>query len=139
MKVRIRDIGSSGLTLEQSVLPHEIGVEEGFLISTEPVIVTAIIDRAGEIILANVELTACSQNECARCLAPLRQRFVMKYQFDFEPSPGDEFIDLGQRICEEIVLGYSSRILCKEDCLGLCCGCGADLNKDKCQCKNKNS
>lgn len=137
MKVRIRDVGSSGLTLEQSVLPQEIGLEEGFLVSTEPLTISATIERTGEFVLATVVVTACWDNECARCLASLRQRFVQKYQFDFELSPGDEFIDLGQRICEEIVLGYNPRILCKENCLGLCCGCGADLNKEKCRCKNK--
>lgn len=139
MKVRVRDIGSSGLNLERSVLPHEIGLEEGFLISTEAVAIKANITRNGEFVLATVEFSAFSESECARCLAPVRRRFVLKSQFDFELSPGDEFVDLGARICEEIVLGYSPRILCQENCLGLCCGCGVDLNKEKCKCKTKNS
>ncbi len=36
---------------------------------------------------------------------------------------------------EQILLQVPMRILCKKDCMGLCPGCGADLNKERCQCK----
>ncbi len=35
---------------------------------------------------------------------------------------------------EQILLQLPMRILCNEECKGLCPGCGADLNKTQCQC-----
>jgi len=36
---------------------------------------------------------------------------------------------------EQILLQLPMRILCREDCRGLCPGCGADLNLEECRCK----
>jgi uncharacterized protein len=29
------------------------------------------------------------------------------------------------------------KFVCREDCRGLCCKCGADLNEGSCRCKNE--
>lgn len=44
-------------------------------------------------------------------------------------------IDLSIGIREAIILSQPITILCKDDCLGLCPVCGADLNKNRCSCK----
>lgn len=46
-------------------------------------------------------------------------------------------IDLLQVIQEQIALSMPIKILCKENCLGLCQHCGADLNVEKCNCNTK--
>jgi uncharacterized protein len=48
----------------------------------------------------------------------------------------DENLDINQLIYDEIILHFPMKILCKEDCKGLCKKCGCDLNKDKCKCDN---
>ncbi|MCX5681113.1 MAG: DUF177 domain-containing protein [Candidatus Omnitrophica bacterium] len=44
-------------------------------------------------------------------------------------------MDVGEDIREEIILGFPDKVLCAEECKGLCAGCGANLNNEKCQCK----
>lgn len=47
----------------------------------------------------------------------------------------DKKLDITAVIFEELVLGMPSKILCREDCLGLCPGCGKNLNKEACVCQ----
>lgn len=44
-------------------------------------------------------------------------------------------LDLEQLVNEEVSLSLPSKILCKEDCKGLCAQCGANLNFESCNCK----
>ena len=43
-------------------------------------------------------------------------------------------IDVEQLVCNEILLNWPIRVLCKEDCQGICSHCGVNLNKETCDC-----
>lgn len=49
----------------------------------------------------------------------------------------DGFLDLDEMLLELLELDFPSKILCKEDCLGLCSKCGKDLNEGSCNCSHK--
>jgi uncharacterized protein len=42
---------------------------------------------------------------------------------------------LDEHVREELILAYPAKILCRDDCRGLCLKCGADLNDGVCMCK----
>ena len=46
---------------------------------------------------------------------------------------GDE-IDLRDMLQEQAIMAIPMQVLCREDCRGLCAGCGADLNTEVCRC-----
>ncbi len=47
----------------------------------------------------------------------------------------EKIVDVDEKV-KEIVLGsLPMRILCKEDCKGICSSCGANLNKEVCKCR----
>ncbi|XPV76796.1 MAG: YceD family protein [Desulfovibrio sp.] len=46
-------------------------------------------------------------------------------------------LDLGQVFWEQFVLALPVRPLCADKCKGLCNSCGANLNKDKCDCEQE--
>ena len=48
-------------------------------------------------------------------------------------------IDFTDILNEMVILNLPIKNLCKEDCKGICAGCGADLNENKCQCKEAES
>ncbi|MEW6210600.1 MAG: DUF177 domain-containing protein, partial [Acidobacteriota bacterium] len=48
-------------------------------------------------------------------------------------------IDLDDVVREQVELALPMSRLCKEDCLGLCQQCGADLNEGPCQCDAEES
>jgi len=49
----------------------------------------------------------------------------------------DAVLNLDELIRENIFLHFPMRVLCKEDCRGLCPVCGADLNEENCGCKKE--
>lgn len=49
----------------------------------------------------------------------------------------DGFIDIAALFEEELLLELPAKLICKEDCLGLCPHCGKDLNHGKCSCTGK--
>jgi len=47
---------------------------------------------------------------------------------------GDKQISLDAQVYENLIASIPIRILCKDDCKGLCPGCGVNLNLDECRC-----
>ena len=46
----------------------------------------------------------------------------------------NESVDLTDDIRESIILAFPTKPLCNTRCKGLCAGCGANLNREKCRC-----
>ncbi len=47
----------------------------------------------------------------------------------------DGGLDLDEVVSEAFILAMDTKVLCSEDCKGLCPRCGADLNLGPCSCK----
>ena len=71
---------------------------------------------------------------CARCLKPT----PVAVDFDFEDTipveAGSDTIDLVPFVEECLFINEPFRVLCSEECKGLCPGCGVNLNCEACQC-----
>ena len=52
------------------------------------------------------------------------------------PLEGDS-ADLEDIVRTVFVLNLDSKLLCKEDCKGLCCRCGKNLNEGPCNCQKE--
>jgi uncharacterized protein len=137
MKIKVRAIPNAGLPFEESLMPREIGLCEDFINQEVPLKVKGLFERVGAFVLAKVEVTCGFENYCARCLEHISRTQTFSHDLEFEVLPRDEYIDVGARIHEEVVLGYSPRALCREDCKGICPECGADLNTEKCECRQR--
>ncbi|KXL51792.1 hypothetical protein CLNEO_28590 [Anaerotignum neopropionicum] len=80
---------------------------------------------------------------CDRCLAPVRKElcFEIKERFahtgrgneETETFSGDQ-IDLTDFVKRSIISSLPMKILCSEDCKGLCPVCGKNLNEGECGC-----
>ena len=92
--------------------------------------------------------------ECARCLAPVDGVFSL----DFERTVAlegmlteeqiednvDEYIviegnelDIDEQLREEIILCFPQKLLCDENCEGLCPKCGKPKREGPCNCSEK--
>jgi uncharacterized protein len=49
-------------------------------------------------------------------------------------APDAKEINIANEIRDTIMLAMPMKILCSEDCRGLCAGCGANLNIEPCRC-----
>lgn len=94
-----------------------------------------------------VKLTAVIP--CARCLSPVEQDFVLdiQRQVDMKLSAREReeileesnfiegnSLDPEILVCNELLIQWPIRVLCKEDCKGICSRCGANLNIQDCGC-----
>ena len=52
------------------------------------------------------------------------------------PLEGNE-ADMDEIIRTVFILNMDTKFLCSDDCLGLCCGCGVNLNHEQCRCKKE--
>ena len=43
-------------------------------------------------------------------------------------------MDTDRLVYDEILIGFPMKVLCREDCRGICAVCGANLNEGECGC-----
>jgi len=99
--------------------------------------------RAGDAISLKIAGDMALEASCDRCGAPLEVSVELDEPFILFPASageadyvyGDEAIELDPFIHEAIVLNIPPKILCSEDCRGLCPTCGRNLNDAACGCK----
>lgn len=85
---------------------------------------------------------------CDRCLEEVDRVFLLKIEkeFDLTASDGEQSmeesnfmagtnLDVDQLIFGEILVSWPMKVLCREDCKGICKRCGANLNLAECQCR----
>lgn len=135
MKIRIRDVVSGGIRLEYVVKPEEIDLAgEDFIEPENSIKVIADLQKVDGFVLGKLAVTFMAENHCARCLERISREITARYEVELEFHDGDEWLDLGAAVREEMLMGYLPRTLCREDCKGICPGCGADLNTEQCEC-----
>ena len=116
-------------------------------LKTTPGAVGKVINRAG-IIELTATVDAVCECICARCLTefeyPLHMQITAHLTEDTEEESGtdsyiiqNDGIDLNEVIISEMLLNIDERILCYDDCAGLCQKCGFNLNEGTCDCKNE--
>lgn len=86
---------------------------------------------------------------CDRCLEPLPVEIPVsaEEEVDFQESEEERIKDLNEisyidgydldvdlMVYEEILLGFPMKVLCQDDCKGICKVCGANLNQGECGC-----
>lgn len=111
--------------------------------------------RDGKRVRLNGKLTAQTEVDCDRCLSPVAfpvaADFALQYVTagDYEATHAAELeddemelsifdgeaIDLDELVREQILLAVPDRLLCGENCKGICPVCGANQNLKNCGCQ----
>ncbi|MBI4309837.1 MAG: DUF177 domain-containing protein [Candidatus Omnitrophica bacterium] len=134
IKISVRDVTSQGMDIDQTIPKEGIGLSDEEIDLRSPIHVKAHLERVDNCIIADTKIEADFGFACARCLGDVFLGQEFEYHFDFEVAAGVEYIDLGEEIRQEMILANPARILCKEDCKGICPKCGANLNIEQCKC-----
>ena len=127
---------------------------DDFALRVAPV-VKGRVDRTGVDVRVRGSLVAQLTAPCDRCLEPVMlpvdrdfdlfytrsdvvtadagEKELQLKDLDFAFLQGEE-IDLDELVREQLALTVPVRVLCREDCLGLCPECGIDRNRESCSC-----
>lgn len=114
----------------------------------EPVHAVGQVRNTAGVLVMTGELTTRLHGVCDRCAKafekelniPLEAVLVKDSETDDFENPwtfeldGDQ-ADLDEILTTAVVLNMDSKLLCSEECKGLCSRCGADLNLGPCNCK----
>ena len=124
---------------------------------TAPASVSGKIRLAGNEVFVNGHVDTRAQVECDRCLKAVE--LPVSADFELEYIPGSEYassgvaelteaemsvavfdgqaLDVDEIVKEQSLLAVPTRMLCREDCKGICPQCGADRNTGECDCVTK--
>jgi len=134
--------------------PDDLNPVDERISLTQPATVSGKVRLAGNEVFVNGHVETRAQVECDRCLQPVEA--PVNTEFALEYIPGSEYesggaaelteaemsvsvfdgqaIDVDEIVKEQIVLAVPTRMLCREDCKGICPECGADRNKGDSNC-----
>ncbi|MDP3385599.1 MAG: DUF177 domain-containing protein [Eubacteriales bacterium] len=97
-------------------------------------------------IYSEVKLSYKYGDHCARCNEELENLVSTDFNVtingsteedDFNVALIDDKIDLTDLIKQSIYLSKPLKVLCKEDCKGICIKCGSNKNYDECDCNDE--
>ncbi len=128
----------------------QLGLDERF---NGDVRVDCKMDKSHSQIILSCELSVNANFECDRCLEEysniIVNSFQLTYLFEHDNTnsdadgvyslrPDETKIDLSEDVQEYTMLATPMKLLCKEDCKGICRKCGANLNYATCNCEDDN-
>ncbi len=149
--VRVEDISEEGLRLVFEDIPGLLFDVDDCKIQS-PVRGEVFLYRVDKDVHLKGEVRVLIGLKCHRCLEEYIQEVYTAFSYILVPNlSGKEEIDFGtedievllydgveiqlrEMFREQILLQIPMRHLCKEDCKGICPGCGANLNKEECHC-----
>lgn len=81
------------------------------------------------------ELNGIMLYPCARCLEQIPTEVLYTFNETVDLSDETDTVDLIPFVEECLFINEPYKMLCKEECKGLCPGCGVNLNHAECQCE----
>ena len=143
--------GEFSATYENNQLELE---DERVQLATQ-VTVKGQIKRSGAEVIVSGNISGQLFINCDRCLKPLET--PLHNQFELEYVSGSDYeelhdaelteeqlaisvfdgvgIDVDEIVKEQVLLAVPTRLLCRDDCKGICPVCGSDKNTTDCNCE----
>lgn len=149
MKVSIQGL-KQGISVYREEVPAEFVDQEYAHFYSNPFSVEAIVDKIERDFRVKLVISSTATYICDRCLESFETAFSVEQEQMYKVAPAEidddqdtiflnidaKEIDFTPLLAEAVVLQHPIKMLCKEDCKGLCVNCGANLNNEKCSCNN---
>ena len=137
----------SKIDIDYMLTPEKL---DGVVFDSDARVTGQITDNAGYMRLT-LRAELGYHSECARCLAPIDGVFSLDFERTVAAEKtlteqqldelSDEYVvlsggelDVDEPLREELLLGFPTKLLCEEDCLGLCPKCGKPKRDGDCGC-----
>jgi uncharacterized protein len=138
MKVIVRQIKTEGMELDQTLPVESIGLTgEDSIRFIAPVQVKVAVNRIEDEVVAKIKADSRYESFCGRCLEGIDREWSTQFTLNFGIDGKDDFIEMDEDIRQELILNLPARVVCRENCRGLCLECGVNLNNEQCVCAEK--
>ncbi len=108
-----------------------------------PIKVNGVVSLIGErSAYVDLEIEFTLVGNCNRCLENTTKTYLVSLTEECDEQSqtlklnGDRIV-LDSAVEDTVIINLPLIFLCKEDCKGICFGCGANLNNQQCKCKNE--
>ena len=143
---KIIDCPGASVSFSVSVDLSDLQYGESFPVS-EPVLASGMVRNTAGVLVMTGDVHTTIHGVCDRCAQDFEKdvdlpiNVVLVTELSNEENE-DEWVfplvgdnaDLEDIVRTVFVLNLDSKLLCKEDCKGLCCRCGKNLNEGPCNC-----
>lgn len=113
-----------------------------------PVMVKGVVKNTAGVVELNMETEIVYDGQCDRCADSIKKEYKYSFEHTLVSSLNNEendelmliedmHFEIDPLITEDIFLSLPTKILCSDDCKGLCPQCGTNLNKNSCDCKKE--
>jgi uncharacterized protein len=149
MKIQVGGLSEGVHKFHFDALASDVGLGEQF----SDVHTDIVLDKIANQITLEAAIHTAAAFSCDRCTAPFSSRldptYRMHYIWNEEDatrydiaevqviSPGSTVIDITEDVRQTVLIAVPLKLLCREDCLGLCPICGKDLNEGPCDCRSE--
>ena len=128
---------------------EELGESVGALDFTAPISLKGRISNVAGMVSLSYSVSTEILLVCDRCLDEFTEdcsrsfeHILVREEKDLVGEDDvlceDDSLDMTGLCVSDILMGLPSKILCSEDCLGLCPDCGGNLNRGECKCVKEN-
>ncbi len=147
MKIQIGGLSEGIHRYRFKVAADELNLGEQFRADVD---VEAALDKTPTQILLTSKIRTTANFQCDRCVAPFEEELSPSYKMlyvlegsdtghlgpsEFQViTPGHNVIDITEDVRQTILLSVPLKLLCNENCKGLCPSCGKNLNEGICTC-----
>ena len=149
---KIFDAAGTALDIDGVIPVTELAEMQPYTDFAAPVGIKGKVTNRAGVVTLGVTVTALLSQCCDRCLKAFERDYVHDFshtlvtslanESDEDDSGFEDYVvcpdnklDIGELALTDLMLEMPTKILCKEDCLGLCPVCGKDLNEGECGCE----
>lgn len=155
MKMQLSNFNEGKHLLDFKANASEIGLTDPFF---GDVNCSIEIDKIGNDAKLKIKSDCVGRFFCDRCLIEFEKKIEVNFRLNIsldgiESEKKDDLnfykieswnhtLDLSKDICDYFELEIPTKLLCNDNCFGLCYQCGANLNdlpSNKCSCENQES
>ena len=131
------------LGLREGEEPFELEVPADRLLTSpgaftfpKPLRFTGSVEKTPGKLVLRLRLEGVAQAPCDRCLRMVEFPVACQTEETLEESAAEgHFLDLTEPMAAALLAQLPMKVLCREDCKGLCPVCGKDLNTGACNCR----
>lgn len=155
MLIVLTHLPADGLKFEHQYEADELDLSQHEFDLPQPPLVNGRVTNLGQEMRVKGSLRATLAAVCDRCLETVTLPLAADFDLYYLPATAHsdkagetellerdldvsyyqhDRIDVDELVLEQLELGLPARILCTEECKGLCQQCGTNLNVESCQC-----
>ncbi|MFH1519121.1 MAG: DUF177 domain-containing protein [Candidatus Omnitrophota bacterium] len=135
MRIKIEKIKDKAIEVEEEIPASSWEIDSSDIAFINSICLKSKFLRVGEEIIVDSSVTTQREIICSRCLLTAQQTIDYNFKRAYKVSELGEYLEINDDIREDILLNFPMKVLCKEDCSGICPVCGVNLNQQQCNCQ----